>query len=161
MFISEKELKYIKGEIESLRFMNKRKIGDRSEKKAAKKVQGRKIKGSGSLWYAKGDYETDRFVFQNKCASKSYRLSQLDLIKAKKDALSKNKDFVFSIELQGDFYYLFERVLISEELENKLKLKEISFNKSMKIDKELLSDMLLINGIYLLVSWDEFKRLVK
>ena len=63
----------------------KRKVGDESEKRGAKKVGGKKVKGSGCLWYNRGDYETDRFVYQNKFTSKDfYVLTISDLEKAKK-----------------------------------------------------------------------------
>ena len=101
--------------------MNKRKIGNRSEKKGAKKVGGKLVKGSGCNWYNKGDYETDKIVYQNKFSgSGHYSLKIIELIKANKDAISKNKDFVFSMEINGTFVYCFPRVLINEKQENSL-----------------------------------------
>jgi hypothetical protein len=87
---------------------SKKKVGCDSEKKAAKKVGGKILKGSGCLWYNKGDYETEKFVFQNKFTSTGkYQLKVSELKKAEKDALSKNKDFIFSMEINGQFIYCF------------------------------------------------------
>lgn len=132
---------------------SKRKVGDISEKRAAKKVNAKTIRGSGSLWYNKGDYETNDIVYQNKCTFNSfYNLRIADLEKAKKDALSKNKDFIFSIDIQGDFYYVFERILISEEMEVKLNLKTLEVKKQLKINQERTNTNLLINEKYIFIN---------
>lgn len=139
--------------------ISKKKIGIVSEKKAAKKVLGATIKGSGSLWYDKGDYETQKIVYQNKFTSSDfYQLKLTELRKAKKDALSKNKDFVFSIQMQDQFFYCFERVLISEEKESSLKLTEVEVHKCINISL-LNPHRLLINDKYILVPEDYFNKL--
>lgn len=138
--------------------MKLRKIGNLSEKKAAKKVGAKVVKGSGSMWYNKGDYETDRFVYQNKFTGiGSYSLKLSELRKAEKDALTKNKDFIFSIELSGVFYYIFKRVLINETQEDTLNLERLQINKSVKLND--INDNYLINNNYILVHEYDFRRL--
>lgn len=139
--------------------MNIKKKGIKSEKRAAKKVKGKIIKGSGCLWYNRGDYETEKYVFQNKCSENYYQLNLNDLNKAKKDAISKNKDFIFSIELKGDFYYIFERILIEENKEKELNLTPIIFKKSIKINEKKVETNLLMNEKYILVDEYNFQRL--
>lgn len=130
--------------------MTKRKFGDNSEKKAAKKVKGKAIKGSGCLWYDKGDYSTENIIFQNKATKNdSYQLKIAEFDKAKKDALTKNKDFVFSIQLQDQWIYCFERVMIDEILEKELKLTPITINKCLKVDADM---NYLINDKYVVIN---------
>jgi len=138
---------------------NLRKIGLKSEKKAAKKVNAKIVKGSGSLWYEKGDYETENFVFQNKFCKNSYQLTINNIKKAKKDALTKNKDFIFSIEFRGIFYYLFERVLINEDLEKSLNLLPLKINKSLKLTEKNINNNYLINEEFIFIDEDNFLNL--
>lgn len=138
--------------------ISKRKFGDNSEKKAAKKVLGKVVRGSGSSLYNKGDYETEDFLFQNKAtSSKKYSLKIKDLEKAKKDALTKNKDFIFSIDMQGTFYYVFERILISEEQEKTIIYESIPIEKSKSLEKDVKN--CIINDKYILLDEYSFLRL--
>jgi len=136
-----------------------KKIGLDSEKRAAKLVKGELVRGSGCSIFNKGDYETQEIVYQNKFSSTGYKLTLKDLNKAKKDGLSKNKDYIFSVEFRGEFFYIFERILITEEKENKLKLRSKKFNKGLKLTKRILKDNLLLNDTYIVVGWDDFKNL--
>jgi hypothetical protein len=137
-----------------------RKKGDISEKKAAKKVGAKIIKGSGCLWYEKGDYETDKIVYQNKFSGTGkYQLKIEELLKAEKDAFTKNKDFIFSIELSGEFFYVFRRYLINEDEENLLDLYCIVCNKSLNLNEKILSKNLLINDEFIVLNEYDFKNI--
>jgi hypothetical protein len=136
---------------------SKRTKGKESEKKAAKKVGGSLIRSSGTLWYNKGDYETKKIVFQNKYSGTGfYQLKISDLIKAEKDSLTKNKDFVFSMEINGEFIYCFPRVLISEYEESLLMLTEVLVSKSINIDERA---NYLVNDKYIIIHDHYFNKL--
>ena len=136
---------------------SQKKIGMESEKRAAKKVNGETVRGSGCLWYNKGDYETKRFVFQNKFTSKNfYKITTLDLKKAEQDALSKNKDFIFSMQIQDEFLYCFPRILITEDEEKLLNLLHKTFNKGVSL---ISSDKLLLNDKYVVVHEFDYNKI--
>ena len=75
---------------------------EKKEKNDAKLFGGKRIKASGSLWYAPGDVKTDRFLIDSKDTSKdSFSLNKQKLQKLYDEGLFSYKIPMMSINISG------------------------------------------------------------
>ena len=75
---------------------------EKKEKKDAKAFGGKRVKASGSLWYAPGDVKTDRFIIDSKDTSKdSFSLNKHKLLKLYDEGLFLERIPMMSINISG------------------------------------------------------------
>ncbi len=71
------------------------------EKKDAKTIKGRVVRGSGNRWYNPGDSRSDNFLVESKhTGGESYSLNREKLQKLYKEALMTYKIPLFMVQIQ-------------------------------------------------------------
>lgn len=82
--------------------LNKRKRAQKQEKRFASKFGRRPRAGSGSVWSAKGDIRTERFLVENKGTDKPfYRISARVWEKIRREALREGlREPLYQIDIQ-------------------------------------------------------------
>ncbi|MFQ3675922.1 MAG: hypothetical protein SNJ64_05210 [Endomicrobiia bacterium] len=104
---------------------NKIKISKKSEKKLAKKINGKLKSGSGNTWRSKGDVVTLQFLIDDKTSIKAKEMKSFTINKEKfykhyKDAIIENKIGIYRINMgnkglividENDFWELVETKL--------------------------------------------------
>lgn len=71
------------------------------EEKTAKAFGGKRVRGSGNRWFAKGDVKTDQFLIENKITQKkSYSISLRVLQKAYDEAIFSFRTPLLSIKIK-------------------------------------------------------------
>lgn len=108
--------------------MKNQKKWERKESKDAKDFGGRRVKASGSLWYAPGDVKTDKFLIDSKFTEKkSYSVSLKTWDKLFEEALFSFKIPMLSLQIQ-------EKELVVMEKDDLLKILELVDLDELKIN---------------------------
>jgi len=135
----------------------KRKKSKKSENMLALSVGGKVQKGSGCVWYAKGDVTTDNFLFEAKITEKPYYdLEYAVLQKIEKQALTYLKTPVLSVSIDSkhqpkiDFVVIPENIILNVDLYSCVDI--LPFNKSVILHCEKLNKLYTDEKKYILLK---------